>query len=105
MLQWWSEFRSTFAKESTSYKSMIWSHDCSIRINGNPIYYHSNVKAGVIIVSDLMFTINNIESFRIAKQNVFFNKVTNTGYSGYTPALLTRLIDGVVVQVVRALMT
>ena len=73
-------------------------------INGNPIYYHSNVKAGVIIVSDLMFSINNIESFRIAKQNVFLN-VTHTGYNSYTGTLLTRLIDGVVVEVVRALMT
>ena len=62
------------------------------------------MKAGVIIVSDLMFSINNIESFRIAKQNDFLN-VTHTGYNSYTGTLLTRLIDGVVVEVVRALMT
>ena len=69
MLQWWSEFRSITATESASYKSIIWNNQCNIRINGNPIYCHSYVKAGVIFVSDLMFSLSNIESFSIAKQN------------------------------------
>jgi len=68
MLQWWSEFRSTIATESASYKSIIWNN-CNIRINDTPIYYHSYLKAGVIFVSDLMFSLSNIESFSIAKQN------------------------------------
>ena len=66
MLQWWCEFCLTIPTESASYKSIIWNN-CNIKINGTPIYYHSYVKAGVIFVSDLIFSLNNIESFNIAE--------------------------------------
>lgn len=66
MLQWWSEFRSKFATETTPFNSIIWNN-CNIRLEGNPIYYKNYVTAGVIFVRDLMFHLNNIESFNLAK--------------------------------------
>ena len=54
MLQWWSEFRSKFATETTSFDSIIWNN-CNIRIDDKPIYYQNYVNASVILVSDLMF--------------------------------------------------
>ena len=66
MLQWWSEFRSKFATETTSFDSIIWNN-CNIRIDGKPIYYQNYVNASVILVSDLMFALNNIDSFNSAK--------------------------------------
>ena len=61
MLQWWSEFCSKFAAETTSFDSIIWNN-CNIRIDGKRIYYQNYVN-----VSDLMFALNNIDSFNSAK--------------------------------------
>ena len=66
MLQWWSEFRSKFATETTSFDSIIWNN-CNIRIDDKPIYYQNYVNASVILVSDLMFALNNIDSFNSVK--------------------------------------
>ncbi len=66
MLQWWSEFRSKFATETTSFNSIIWNNR-NIRIDGKPIYYQNYVNASVILVSDLMFALNNVDSFNTAK--------------------------------------
>ena len=66
MLQWWSEFRSKFATETTSFDSIIWNN-CKIRIDDKAIYYQNYVNASVILVSDLMFALNNIDSFNSVK--------------------------------------
>ena len=66
MLQWLSEFRSKFATETTSFVSIIWNN-YNIRIEDKPIYYQNYVNASVILVSDLMFALNNIDSFNSAK--------------------------------------
>ena len=66
MLQWWSEFRSKFATETTSFDSIIWNN-CNIRIDDKPIYFQNYVNASVILVSDLMFALYNIDSFNSAK--------------------------------------
>ena len=94
MLQWWSEFYSTIATESASYKSIIWNNcNIHVRINGTPIYYHSYVKAGVIFVSDVMFSLSNIESFSIAKQNglIGSNYLTWSGVRCSVPKQLRNL--------------
>ena len=67
-LQWWSQFRSEFAMETTPFDSIIWNN-CKIRIDGSPIYYHNYVKVGLVFVSDLTFHLNNIESFNMAQEN------------------------------------
>ena len=66
MLQWWSEFRSKFASDTTSFDSIIWNN-CNVRIDGKPICYLNYVNAGVILVSDLMFSLNNIDYFNAIK--------------------------------------
>ena len=66
MLQWWSEFRSNFSTDSKAFHSIIWNN-CNIKIDGKPIRCHNYINAGIIFISDLMFSRNNIESFNIAK--------------------------------------
>ena len=66
MLQWWSEFRSSFATESKAFDSIIWNN-CNIKIDGKPICYHNYINTGVIFTSDIMFSRSNVESFNIAK--------------------------------------
>ena len=66
MLQWWSEFRSNFSTDSKAFDSIIWNN-CNIKIDGKPICYHNYMNAGVIFISDLMYSRNNVESFNIAK--------------------------------------
>jgi len=66
MLQWWSEFCSNFLTNSKAFDSIIWNN-CNIKIDGKPMCYHNYINAGIIFISDLMFSRNNIESFNIAK--------------------------------------
>ena len=66
MFQWWSEFRSNFSTDSKAYDSMIWNN-CNIKIGGKPICYHNYMNAGVIFISDLLYSRNNVESFNIAR--------------------------------------
>ena len=66
MLKWWSKFRSKFSTDSKAYDCIIWNN-CNIKIDGKPICYHNCMNPGVIFISDLMYSQNNIESFSIAK--------------------------------------
>ena len=66
MLQWWSEFRSNVSTDSKAYDSIIWNN-CNIKIDGKPICYHNYMNAGVIFISDLMYSRNNVESFNTTK--------------------------------------
>ena len=66
MLRWWSEFRSNVSTDSKAYDAIIWNN-CNIKIDGKPICYHNYMNAGVIFISDLMYSRNNVESFNIAK--------------------------------------
>ena len=54
--------------ETVQFDSII-CNNCEIRIDGNPLYYHNYVKAGLVFVSDIMFHLNKIESFNIAQEN------------------------------------
>ena len=62
-----SEFCLKHATETASFDSVIWSN-CNIRIDRKPIYYHNYVNTGVTLVSDLMFSRTNIDSFNIVKR-------------------------------------
>jgi len=66
MLQWWSEFRSNFSTVSKAFDSII-LNNCYIKTAGKLICYHNYINAGIIFISDLMFSRDNIESFNIAK--------------------------------------
>ena len=66
MLQWWSEFRSNFSTDSKAFDSIIWNN-CNVKIDGKPICYHNYMNAGVIFISDLMYSRNNVVSLNIAK--------------------------------------
>ena len=92
MLHWWSEFRSKFASDTTSFDSIIWNN-CNIRIDGKPICYLNYVNAGVILVSDLMFSLNNIDSFNAIKNKGLrdTNYLTWTGVRCSVPKHLRNL--------------
>ena len=92
MLQWWSEFRSKFASDTTSFDSIIWNN-CNIRIDGKPICYLNYVNSGVILVSDLMFSLNTIDSFNAIKNKGLrdTNYLTWTGVRCSVPKHLRNL--------------
>ena len=68
MLQWWSDFRSKFDVVSPVRISIIWNN-CKIRVNGKPIYYHNYKSSNIVLLSDLRFDLNNIQSFDLARLN------------------------------------
>ena len=45
LLQWWSEFRDTFAEEK-DYQTIIWNNK-EIKIDYKPVYFKSYRKAGI----------------------------------------------------------
>ena len=92
MLQWWSEFRSNFSTDSKAYDSIIWNN-CNIKIDGKPICYHNYMNAGIIFISDLMYSRNNVESFNIAKDKGLMgsNYLTWTAVRSAVPKYLRNL--------------
>ena len=71
MLQWWSEFCSNFSTDPKAFDSIIWNN-CNLQIDCKPTCYHNYMNAGIIFISNLMYSRNNVESFNIGKDKVKF---------------------------------
>ena len=69
LLQWWSEFRDTFAEEK-NYKNIILSNK-EIKIDNKPVYFKNYREAGITYTHDLLFDrdINVALSSRTRKVN------------------------------------
>ena len=53
LLQWWSEFRDTFAEEK-DYQTIIWNNK-EIKIDKKPVYFNNYHEAGITYTHDLRF--------------------------------------------------
>jgi len=93
MLQWWFEFRWRLSTDSKAFDSII-SNNCNIKIDSKPICYHNYKNAGVIFISDLMYSRNNVESFNMAKDKglIGSNYLTWSAVHCAVPEYLRNLI-------------
>ena len=73
LLQWWSEFRIEFAAEKDR-QNIIWNNK-DIRINNKSVFYKNFFKSSIIYVNDLLFELNNIDSY-----NVILNIINKTNF-------------------------
>ena len=63
LLQWWLEFREEFASgNDRSY--IIWNNR-EIRINKMPVFYKKFFESDIVYINDLLFDLNNIDSFEM----------------------------------------
>ena len=53
LLQWWSEFRDTFAEEK-DYQTITWNNK-EIKIDKKPVYFNNYNEAGITYTHDLLF--------------------------------------------------
>ena len=68
LLQCWSEFREEFAAENDrSY--IVWNNR-EIRINKRPVFYKKFFESDIVYVNDLLFDLNNTDSFEIISSKV-----------------------------------
>ena len=63
LLQWWSEFCDNFAS-TRDWVNIIWNNK-DIRVNDGPVFYKNYFESGVVFVRDLLFHLNNTDSFKI----------------------------------------
>ena len=63
LLQWWSEFRIEFDAE-TNWQNIIWNNR-DIRINNKPVFYKNFFESGFVYVNDLLFELNNTDSYNV----------------------------------------
>ena len=73
LLQWWSEFRIEFDAEK-DWQNIIWNNK-DIRINNKSVFYKNFFESGIIYVNDLLFELNNIDSY-----NVILNIINKTNF-------------------------
>ena len=69
LLQWWSEFRTEF-----DWQNIIWNNK-DIRIDNKSIFYKNFFESDIIYVSDLLFELNNVDSY-----NVILNIINKTNF-------------------------
>ena len=55
--------------------SVLMGFHC-IKIDSKPICYHNYMNVGLIFISDLMYSRNNVESFNIAKDKGLMAQIT-----------------------------
>ena len=67
LLLWWSQFRETFASES-SWQKIIWDNN-EIRIDNKPMYFKKYYESGIVCVNDLLFNISIDDSFDYFAKN------------------------------------
>ena len=77
LLQWWSDFREDFTSIK-DWNSIIWNNK-EICVNGSPVYYKNYFDSDFLYVSDLLFNLNNTESF-----DVIVKKIRNTNFLVWT---------------------
>ena len=87
LLECWLQFRNLFL----AYKErlcIIWNNK-GIRIDGKPVFYKSYYDSGICNIKDLLFNLDNIESFN-ASNNIVdkANLLTWTGLRHAIPSIL-----------------
>ena len=68
LLQWWAEFREEFSSENCCH-NIIWNNK-DVRINNRPVFYKTFFEAGIVYVNDLLFELNNIDSYNLISDRV-----------------------------------
>ena len=68
LLKWWSDFREEFDTERDR-QNIVWNNK-EIRINNKPVFYKNIFESGIIYVNDLLFHLNNTDSFNIISQKI-----------------------------------
>jgi len=86
LLIWWSEFRDLFFEEKY-WLSIIWNNK-DIKINGKPVFYKTYYNSGICTVNDLLFNLNNIDSFELIKEKKRANFLTWTSLRHSIPSNL-----------------
>ena len=94
LLQWWDDFRNAFSTSPLTAENIIWNNKL-IKIDGKSIYYHSYVKAGILLTNKMQFDKGSLESYNIAtdaglKQSNF---LTWAGIRSAIPGHLKSLDD------------
>ena len=77
LLQWWSDFREDFASIK-DWNSILWNNK-EIRENGSPVFSKNDFDSDFLYVSDLLFNLNNTESF-----DVIVKKIRKTNFLVWT---------------------
>ena len=67
LLEWWLEFRNLFLADKEQL-CIIWNNK-DIRIDEKPVFYESYYDSRVSIIKDLLFNLDNIESFQQPELN------------------------------------
>ena len=68
LLKWWSDFREEFDTERDQ-QNIVWNNK-EIRINNKPVFYKNFFESGIIYVNDLLFYLNNTDSFNIISKKI-----------------------------------
>ena len=68
LLQWWSDFREDFASNK-DWNSVIWNNK-EIRASGSPVFYINYFDSDIFYVRDLLFNLNNTESFDVIGKTI-----------------------------------
>ena len=68
LLKWWSDFREEFDTERDR-QNIVWNNK-EIRINNKPVFYKNFFEAGITYVNDLLFHLNNTDSFNIISKKI-----------------------------------
>ena len=63
LLQSWSEFRIEFDAEK-DWQNIVWNNK-DIRINNKSVFYKNFFESGIIYVNDLLFGLNNKDSYNV----------------------------------------
>ena len=87
LLECWLEFRNLFLANKERL-CIIWNNK-DIRIDGKPVFYKSYYDSGICIIKDLLFNLDNIESFNAINNIVEkANFLTWTGLRHAIPSIL-----------------
>ena len=87
LFQWWAEFRDGFSTENY-WQSIIWNNK-DVRINNAPVFYKTFFESGIIRVNDLLFDLNNINSYNLISTNA--GKVNFLTWAGLRHAIPSHL--------------
>ena len=68
LLRWWSDFCEDFASNK-DWNSVIWNNK-EIRASGSPVFYKNYFDSDIFYVSDLLFNLNNTESFDVIRKKI-----------------------------------
>ena len=91
LLQWWSEFRFEFAAEK-DWQNIIWNNK-DIRINNKSVFYKNFFESGIIYVNDLLFELNNIDSYHVILNII--NKTNFLVWAGLRHAIPSHLTTNI----------